>query len=74
MNRAAARMVVWGPIGFLILLTSLFIILKFSGYISWPWLWVLSPLWLPWACIFAIVGIILLVLLIIIEFKSWNIQ
>ncbi len=29
----------------LTLLTVLFIGLKLSGIIDWPWLWVLAPLW-----------------------------
>lgn len=33
-------------IGFTGLLTILFIALKLTGYISWPWVWVLSPLWI----------------------------
>ena len=31
------------------LLTVLFVGLKLTGYINWPWLWVLSPLWIPLA-------------------------
>lgn len=34
-----------GGIGFLGLLTILFIGLKLTGYIAWSWLWVLAPLW-----------------------------
>ena len=34
-------------IGFLQALTLIFIVLKLTGYISWSWLWVLSPLWIP---------------------------
>lgn len=30
----------------LILLTLIFIVLKLTGYITWSWLWVLSPLWI----------------------------
>ena len=33
-------------IGFIGLLTLLFIGLKLIGYIAWSWLWVLSPLWI----------------------------
>lgn len=36
-----------GGIGFFGMLAILFIGLKLTGYISWSWLWVLSPLWLP---------------------------
>lgn len=38
-----------GGIGFCGLLTILFIALKLTGYIAWPWLWVLAPLWIPLA-------------------------
>lgn len=36
-----------GGIGFCGLLAILFIGLKLGGVISWSWLWVLSPLWIP---------------------------
>ena len=42
-----------GSIGFLGMLTILFIGLKLAGYITWSWWWVLSPLWLPVAVILA---------------------
>lgn len=32
---------------FLSLLQVLFIGLKLTGYIDWPWLWVLFPTWIP---------------------------
>jgi hypothetical protein len=35
-----------GGIGFVGLLTIVFITLKLLGKISWPWVWVLSPLWI----------------------------
>ncbi len=35
-----------GGIGLPGLLTVLFIGLKLTGHITWPWLWVLSPLWI----------------------------
>jgi len=34
-------------IGFNGLLALLFIGLKLCGVISWSWLWVLSPIWIP---------------------------
>lgn len=34
-----------GGIGFLGMLGILFIGLKLAGFIDWPWVWVLSPLW-----------------------------
>lgn len=33
-------------IGFVGLLTIVFITLKLTGYIAWSWWWVLSPLWI----------------------------
>ena len=35
-----------GGIGFAGLLTILFIGLKLTGYITWSWFWVLSPVWI----------------------------
>lgn len=34
-------------INFTALLTVVFITLKILNLITWPWLWVLSPLWIP---------------------------
>ena len=33
--------------GFFSLLGLLFIALKLVGVISWSWLWVLAPIWIP---------------------------
>lgn len=35
-----------GGIGFVGLLTIVFITLKLTGVIAWSWWWVLSPLWI----------------------------
>ena len=35
-----------GGVSFLEILTLLFIGLKLTGYITWSWIWVLSPLWI----------------------------
>ena len=43
-------------IGFPGLLTVLFIGLKLTGYITWSWWWVLSPLWIS-----AIIALLFLV-------------
>ena len=43
-------------IGFVGLLTIVFIVLKLIGKITWSWWWVLSPLWIS-------TGLVLLVLL-----------
>lgn len=36
-----------GGIGFCGLLTVLFIALKLLNVITWSWVWVLAPLWIP---------------------------
>jgi phosphoglycerol transferase MdoB-like AlkP superfamily enzyme len=48
-------------IGFCGLLGVAFIVLKLTGVIEWPWLWVLSPLWIPWAVILTILIVALLI-------------
>ncbi|UYA57565.1 hypothetical protein SCREM1_108 [Synechococcus phage S-CREM1] len=53
-----------GGIGFPGLLTVLFIGLKLTGHITWPWVWVLSPLWIS-ALIFLLVAAIVIILAII---------
>lgn len=52
-------------IGFCGLLTILFIGLKLTGNIMWPWLWVLSPLWVPLAAVAAFVAIVFALCLIL---------
>jgi len=52
-----------GGIGFCGLLTILFIGLKLVHVIDWSWWWVLSPLWIPLALVFGIIGIVALVML-----------
>lgn len=49
-----------GGVSFLGLLALLFIGLKLGNVITWSWLWVLSPLWIP----LALVGFILLIVFI----------
>lgn len=47
-------------ISFLGLLAIAFIVLKLVGVISWSWLWVLSPLWIP--IVIALLGIMVCVI------------
>jgi hypothetical protein len=35
-----------GGIGFVGLLTIVFIVLKLTGVIAWSWWWVLAPVWI----------------------------
>jgi hypothetical protein len=38
------------------LLAVLFIGLKLTGSINWPWIWVLGPLWIPLALILSLLA------------------
>jgi hypothetical protein len=58
-----------GGIGFCGLLTIAFIVLKLCGVIGWSWLWVLSPLWIPFAVVAFVLVVIFLCGLIIGLFK-----
>lgn len=49
-----------GGIGFLGLLTLIFITLKLLGTITWSWWWVLSPMWIPTLIVMVIVFIVVL--------------
>lgn len=46
MSKTTETKVTYNGIGFVGLLTILFIALKLTGYITWSWWWVLSPLWI----------------------------
>lgn len=50
-----------GGIGFIGLLSIVFITLKLCKIISWSWIWVLAPLW-----IYALVMLILFIILVLI--------
>jgi uncharacterized protein (DUF983 family) len=56
-------------IGFPGLLTVLFIGLKLTGYITWPWVWVLSPMWISFLIFVAIAAVILILGIISGAFK-----
>lgn len=44
-----------GGIGFTGLLTVLFIGLKLTGYITWSWWWVLSPIWISFSLVLLVI-------------------
>lgn len=50
-----------GGIGFIGLLTILFIGLKLTGLIHWSWGWVLSPLWISFLLILLITAVIVVI-------------
>jgi hypothetical protein len=58
-----------GGIGFTGLLTVLFVGLKLTGQITWPWIWVLSPIWISALIGIAILTILLIVAIVIGVFK-----
>lgn len=49
-------------IGFTGMLAIVFIALKLTGHIDWPWLWVLSPIWISIAF-----GLLILVIILIVN-------
>ena len=51
-----------GGIGFVGLLTIVFIVLKLTGVIHWSWLWVLSPIWI--SAILIVVGVVTVLLFV----------
>lgn len=53
-----------GGIGFCGLLAIVFITLKLLGVITWSWLWVLSPIWIPTAFVIVVLLVILVIYLI----------
>ena len=55
---AKSSTTITGGLGLCQLLTVLFVALKLCGKIDWSLWWVLSPLWLPWAITFVVLGAI----------------
>lgn len=53
-----------GGIGFIGLLTIVFIVLKLTNVIAWRWWWVLSPVWIPISLVLLVIGLYLLVRII----------
>lgn len=51
-------------VGFAGLLTIVFITLKLTGVITWPWLWVLSPLWISFLLALVVFLVVLSVIVI----------
>lgn len=43
------------------ILALIFIVLKLTDYITWSWLWVLSPLWIPVAFILGLFVVVFVV-------------
>lgn len=46
--------------GFIETLTLVFIILKLSNVVSWPWRWVLAPMWLTFCLVVVLFGAVMI--------------
>ena len=64
MANSSATTTASGGIGFSGLLTVAFIVLKLTGHISWSWVWVLAPLWIPLLVGLVIFSVVLIILVI----------
>lgn len=60
-----------GGIGFAGLLGVAFIVLKLTHVITWSWLWVLAPLWIPAVLVVAVLTIVLAIALISTLLGKW---
>ena len=45
-------------IGFIGLLTIVFITLKLTNFINWSWWWVLSPIWITFVIVIILIALI----------------
>lgn len=54
-----------GGIGIAGALGITFVALKLAHAIAWPWIWVLSPFWIP--CAVVIVVLVVLVIIVLIK-------
>lgn len=61
-------------IGFPTLLALLFIGLKLGHQIVWPWIWVLSPIWIPVAIGLSIAGFALVMAVITGQVRGFRIK
>lgn len=52
-----------GGIGFWGVLQIVFIVLKLTHVIDWPWVWVLAPAW---------IGVIITVIVLVVVFIIWR--
>ena len=48
-----------GGIGLGGVLFIVFLVLKLTGQIDWSWWWVTAPLWIPFAIVLGIIGIMI---------------
>ena len=54
-----------GGIGICTVLFIVFLILKLTGVITWSWVWICAPLWIPVALVLVIMLITIIVVSIV---------
>lgn len=59
-----------GAVGFLGLLTILFIGLKLTGYVNWSWWWILVPLWGPLVLLLIIIIVLVIIVALVNLFEK----
>lgn len=64
MSEQSTRVTVttWPILG---LLGLIFITLKLTGVITWSWVWVLAPFWIPFALLLTILAVAAIVLAVV---------
>lgn len=63
-NNGETKVVRSGGVSLTSILGVVFIVLKLTGVISWPWVWVLAPFWIPLALVVLILAIIIIITVI----------
>ena len=63
-NNGETKVVRSGSVSLTSILGVVFIVLKLTGVISWSWVWVLAPFWIPLALVVLILAIIIVVTII----------
>jgi hypothetical protein len=63
-NSGETKVISGGSASLGTILGVVFIILKLTGVISWSWVWVLAPFWIPLALVALIVAIIIIITII----------
>ena len=56
--------VIYGVLLVPIVICGVLLVLKFTKLITWPWIWVLSPLWIPVVLYLAFIVLMIIVPLI----------